>query len=57
MTLDEILDEPFFAMAFSAFITEARAVQGWPNVEKTRQRAYDLYEEEKRAVDDPAPAG
>jgi len=51
-TLDEILDEPFFAAAFAALIIEARAVQGWPDPEKTRQRAYAMYEEEKRKVDE-----
>ena len=49
MTLDEILDEPFFGCAFDAFIAEARAAQGWPDPEKTRQRAYRLYEEELAA--------
>lgn len=46
MTLDPILDDPFHAIAFAAFIAEARAVQGWPDPERTRQRAYRLYEEE-----------
>lgn len=45
MTLDEILDEPFFGHALEAFRTEARAAQDWPDPEKTRQRAYAIYEE------------
>lgn len=48
MTLDPILDEPFHWCAFQAMITEARAAQGWPDPEKTRQRAYALYEARNR---------
>ena len=48
MTSDSILDDLFHGIAFQAFIAEARAVQGWPDPEKTRQRCYALYEAEKR---------
>lgn len=50
---DPIFDDPFHAAAFSAFVTEARAVQGWPDREKARQRAYRIFEDEKRKVDGP----
>lgn len=46
MTADP-LDEPFLAMALAGFIAEARATDGWPDPEKTRQRAYLMYEEER----------
>lgn len=49
MTPDPILDDLFHWAAWEAFIAEARAVQGWPDPEKTRQRAYRLYEEELAA--------
>ena len=42
------LDEPFLAIALAAFIAEARAVQGWPDPERVRQRAYASYEAELR---------
>ncbi len=45
------LDEPFLALAFAAFIAEARECGGWPDQEKTRQRAYGMYEAELRAKD------
>lgn len=47
MTYDP-LDCFFHACALSAFIEQARAQQGWPDAEATRQRAYQLYEDEKR---------
>jgi hypothetical protein len=43
--LDEILDGPFHACAFAAFVEQAHAQQGWPDSEATRQRAYQLYEQ------------
>ena len=46
MTPDPILDDIFHFCAWQAFITEARAVQGWPDPEKTRQRCYRMYEAE-----------
>ena len=45
---DTILDDLFHWAAWEAFIAEARAVQGWPDPEKTRRRCYALYEAEKR---------
>lgn len=49
MTRDPIWDEPFHACAFAAFIEQARAQQDWPDPEKTRRRAYELYERQKKA--------
>jgi len=46
MTADPILDDLFHACAWQAFIAEARAVQGWPDPEKTRQRCYQMFEEQ-----------
>ena len=46
---DPIWDEPFHAVAFAAFVQQAREDGGWPDTEKTRQRAYRLYEEELAA--------
>ena len=48
MTTDPILDDPFHAAAFAAFVQQARQQQGWPDSEQTRQRAYQIYEEEKK---------
>lgn len=42
---DEILDDLFHACAFTAFLEQARAQQGWPDSNATRQRAYRLYEQ------------
>lgn len=50
MTHDPIWDDPFHACAFAAFITQAREEQGWPDPEKTRQKAYKLYEDQKKAA-------
>lgn len=44
--LDELLDDTFHGCAVAAFLSEARATGGWPDQEKTRQRAYQMYEEE-----------
>jgi len=41
---DEILDGLFHGCALSAFLEQARAQQGWPDMEATRMRAYQLYE-------------
>lgn len=54
MTTDSLLDDLFHACAFQAFIAEARAAGTWPTPEKVRQRAYAMYEAEKRATPDPA---
>lgn len=44
--MTDILDDLFHACAFHAFIIESRAVQDWPDREKVRQRAYELFEAE-----------
>jgi hypothetical protein len=52
----EIFDDLFHGCAFRAFIDEARAVQGSPDSEATRRRAYRYYEEamaEKQRLSDP----
>ena len=46
MTSDPILDDVFQWFAWRAFIDEARAAQGWPDPEKTKQRCYAMYEAE-----------
>ena len=46
VTLDDFLDDLFLGCAVAAFVEEARAAQGSPDPEKTRQRAYSAYEEE-----------
>ncbi len=43
--LDEILDDLFFGCAFAAFVEQAIAQGGPPNMEVTRRLAYKLYEE------------
>jgi hypothetical protein len=45
MTPDDILDDLFHGCAFQAFVDEAHAVQGWPDPEATRRRAYRYYED------------
>lgn len=42
--LDDILDCPFHAAAFTAFVEQARLEQGWPSPIETRERAYRHYE-------------
>ena len=54
MSDDHILDELFFACALSAFIAQARAEGDWPDPVKTRQRAYELFEREKRLAESVA---
>lgn len=44
-TLTDPLDDLFHAVALAAFVQQARQEGGWPDPEKTRQRAYRLYEE------------
>lgn len=46
---DEILDGLFHACAFAAFLDEAHAQQGWPDIEATRRRAFAYFEEELAA--------
>ena len=55
MTLDELLDDLFHGCAFAAFVEEARAAQGSPDPEPTRQRAYAIYEAELAARSRGAP--
>ena len=43
--LDELLDDLFFGCAFAAFVEQAIAQGGPPDMEATRRLAYDLYEE------------
>jgi hypothetical protein len=43
---DDILDGMFHSCAFAAFVEEAHARQGWPDIEATRRRAYAYYEQE-----------
>lgn len=40
----DILDDLFQGCAFAAFVEEACACGGWPDIEATRQRAYAHYE-------------
>lgn len=51
MTADPIWDDPFHAVAFAAFVQQARREGGWPDMEETRQRAYEMFETEKRLID------
>jgi hypothetical protein len=39
-----IFDDLFQACAFEAFVTQAACDGGWPDPERTRRRAYNLYE-------------
>ncbi len=50
MTDDPIWDELFHAVAFAAFVQQARLEGGWPDQAKTKQRAYQLFEEQKKKV-------
>jgi hypothetical protein len=43
--LDEILDDLFHGCAFFAFVEQAIAEGGPPDMEITRRRAFQLYEE------------
>ena len=43
--LDEFLDNLFLGCAFKAYVEEARAAGGSPCPNRTRQRAYRLYED------------
>jgi hypothetical protein len=47
MTTD-IFADLFHHCAMIAFVEQATAQGGWPDPELTRQRAYQLYETEKR---------
>lgn len=50
--MTDFWDDPFHAMAFSAFISEARAIGGWPSPDNVKRRAYALFSEQ--AVPEPA---
>lgn len=43
--IDDPLDELFHACALQAFLERAAVEQQWPDVEATRRRAVDLYEQ------------
>lgn len=45
MTDDDILDDLFMGCALAAFIDQAIEQRGPPDMEATRRRAYQLYEE------------
>jgi len=45
-TADDILDELFHGCAWAAYIDQAHAEQGPPDIEATRRRAFRYYEEE-----------
>lgn len=52
---DPILRELFHNCALVAFVEEARAKGGWPDVTATRDRAYRLYELENARERHPPP--
>jgi hypothetical protein len=43
--LDELLDDLFHGCAFAAFVEQAIAQGGPPDLETTRRLAYEFYEE------------
>jgi hypothetical protein len=43
--LDDILDDMFHGCAFAAFIDQAIAQRGPPDMEATRRRAFAYYEQ------------
>lgn len=43
--LEEILDDLFHGCAWAAFVEQAVATRELPDVEMTRRRAFELYEE------------
>lgn len=40
-----IFDDPFHAAAWAAFVEQAALTGGPPDMEATRRRAFDLYEQ------------
>jgi len=42
---DDPLDDLFQGCALQAYLEQAIACQGWPDMEKTRRRAFDLFED------------
>lgn len=53
MTDDPIWDELFHAVVFTAFVQQARLEGGWPDQTKTKLRAYQLFEDQKKRADLP----
>lgn len=41
----DILDDPFHGAAFAAFVEQAALTGGPPEMEATRRRAFELYEQ------------
>lgn len=46
MTEDDVWDDLFHGCAWAAYIDQAHAEQGWPDMEATRRRAFRYYEDE-----------
>ena len=56
---DDILDDLFHWVAFTAFVQVAREQKAWPDSDAVRQRAYRYYEDilaEKNAAKDAGQA-
>lgn len=47
--MNSFWDDEFHVAAFYAFVIEARSVSGWPDSEAVRLRAYELYDDMRRA--------
>jgi hypothetical protein len=45
---EDLTADLFHCCALTAFVAEARSAGGWPDAERTRRRAYALYEAELR---------
>jgi hypothetical protein len=43
---DDIFNDSFHACAFAAFLEQAHAEQGWPDIEATRRLAYAYFEQQ-----------
>jgi hypothetical protein len=43
---DDIFNDPFHGCAFAAFVEQAHAEQGWPDIEATRRLAYAYFEQQ-----------
>ena len=60
MNIDDIMDDQFDGCAFAAFIEAVAEAAGPPCAERTRQRAYQYFEEalaEKQERRKPLPEG
>jgi hypothetical protein len=55
MTNDDILDDLFLGCALAAFIDQSIEQRGPPDMEATRRRAYQLYEEALASKKDAEP--